>query len=57
MKPLLTLWILALAVALTCANLPAHAQSTTTMVCQTQSGVQFVWVGTACPVGSYFVSY
>ena len=28
-----------------------------TMVCQTLSGQQFVWVGNMCPAGSFFVSY
>ena len=32
----------------------AHAA---TMVCQTMSGQQFVWVGNMCPAGSIFISY
>ena len=49
--------LITLAITLAILAIPVKAQSTTTMVCQTSSGVQFVWVGTACPVGSYFVSY
>jgi hypothetical protein len=34
-----------------------HAHARTTMVCQTISGQQFVWVGTNCPPGSFWVSF
>lgn len=33
------------------------ANAATTMVCQTVSGQQFVWVGNTCPPGSIFISY
>lgn len=33
----------------------SHAR--TTMICQTFSGQQFVWVGTSCPPGSIFISF
>ena len=47
--------ILIIAALLTLSVIKAHAQ--TTMICQTLSGQQFVWVGTTCPPGSIFVSY
>ena len=51
MKKLLTVFVL-------CAGLGscvmAHAA---TMVCQTISGQQFVWVGQMCPAGSIFISF
>ena len=47
--------VVALAIVCTVLALPVKAQMT--MICETASGVQFVWVGTHCPVGSYFVSF
>jgi hypothetical protein len=35
-------------------SIKAHAA---TMICQTMSGQQFVWVGNMCPAGSIFISY
>lgn len=51
MKLILT----SLLIVLIALALPVRAQ--TTMICETHSGTQFVWVGTHCPIGSYFVSF
>lgn len=48
MKHLLALILIAVAIT---------AQAQTTMICQSMSGQQFVWVGTQCPAGSIFISY
>lgn len=46
-----------IAVAVAVTTMFAINAYAATMVCQTMSGQQFVWVGNMCPAGSIFVSY